>query len=133
MTIHRVYLSTSHFTFEAFGENAGDAIAAFRRGWEVHAKATGAARFESEEFAQQLFPDLQFHEIETGAFYRDMQPDPLYKAGRKEYAVVHSGTYSGVARRAVVKTFKSKDAAERFAEKKNGKTESGYYIVEEKN
>lgn len=69
--VHRVSLETPHYTFEAFGRTEGEAILAFRNGWSKHAEATGAAAFESTEFVTELFPDLQYHTITTGACYRD--------------------------------------------------------------
>jgi hypothetical protein len=73
VTIHRVCLETTHFSFEAFGATSGEAMLAFRKGWDAHAKATGAAPFKSDYFARSLFPDMQYHEIELGACYRDRE------------------------------------------------------------
>lgn len=66
MNVHLATLETTNFTFQAIGATEVEAVEAIRKGWNKHARRTGAViRFDD------LRDDVNVIVMQSGRAYRD--------------------------------------------------------------
>lgn len=71
MRMTMIQADTGSFTFTAFGENRAEAMQALRRGWESHARLTGA-EMTWDEVQENITRDLT---VVQGHCYRDLDQE----------------------------------------------------------